>query len=144
MIVRFSIIGFISILVLFIPNPAHANMLKEVRKAWKEKVVAPIASPIVQAIKPPMKWTQLSKKEKATKLTKAKEKIGITTNHAFQVLEKFEKRPRFQHTTALIRLDLEDGMDRVKRAETPEEFEDAVIQLQESWNLGKEELRSLL
>lgn len=139
---RIFVLGIVSILILVAPHPAHANMLRDTRNAWKEKVIAPIASPLMRALRPPLKWKELSSEKKAEKLSKAKEKIGNTAERALLVLQKFESRPRFQHTATLIRLDLEDGMDRIKHAETPEEFEDAVEQLQESWNSGKEELRA--
>lgn len=134
----------VALLFFVSPQPAHANMLRDARKVWKEKVIAPIASPLAKTLRPSIKWKELSSEKKSAQLEKAKEKIEKTTHKAFGVLEKFERRPRFQHTAVLIRLDLEDGMDRVKRAETPKEFEDAVQQLQESWNSGKEELRSEL
>lgn len=141
---RHVILGAISFLVILTPQSAHASMLRDARKVWKEKVIAPIASPIVQALHPSLKWNALSSEKKAKKLTQAKEKVGLTAKQAIRVLEKFEKRPRFQHTATLIRLDLEDGMDRIQNAQTPDEFEHAVQQLQESWNSGKEELRSEL
>lgn len=139
---RIFILGTVSMLLLIAPQPAHVSMLRDARNMWKKKVIALIASPLMRAIKPPLKWKELSSEKKAEKLSKAKEKIGNTTERAIQVLQRFEKKPRFQHTATLIRLDLEDGMDRITYAKTPEEFEDAVEQLQESWNSGKEELRS--
>lgn len=141
---RLSIVGVASLLLLLLPQPAHASMLRDARKVWKEKVIAPIASPLARAIQPPLKWKELSAKEKTKKLIQAKEKIGNTTQAAYKVLEKFERRSRYQTVTTMIRLDLEDGMDQIHNAKTPEEFERAVVQLQESWMQGKEELRSQL
>ena len=141
---RVSIVGMILILFLFTPQPAQASTLRNARKIWKEKVITPITSPLVRAIQTPLKWKELSTQEKTTKLTKAKEKIGNTTRVAYKVLEKFERRPRYQTTATMLRLDLEDGMDQVQNSTTPEEFEVAVKQLQEIWAHGKEELRSQL
>lgn len=132
----------LSLVTLFTPQPAHANALRNARKVWKEKVIAPVASPIIQALHPSMKWTTLSSEKKTEKLSLAKEKVERTTQQAMLVLGKFEKRPRFQATATLIRLDLEDGMEQVRNARTPEEFEKAVQQLQEIWRSGKNDLRS--
>ena len=142
--IRILFIGIVSILTLLFPQPAHANMLRDARKTWKEKVVTPIASPLMRIIKPPLKWKELSSEKKTEKLTKAKQKIEETAQLAFRVLDKFERRPRFQHTAIIVRLDLEDDMEQVRNAKSPEQFEDAVKQLQEDWNMGKEELRSEL